>query len=65
MVDSLPKYSVYAERTADYYGGYDSVTNKLHEIAKLRKWWNKVTYYIVDATPQRNSAHANVLIIMN
>ena len=39
MLESLPKHSEYAQRTPEYYGGYDWITlrSKLHEIAKKEK----------------------------
>ena len=45
LLDSLPKHSVYAERTPEYHGDYNWITlrNRLHKIAKLKKM-KKLSY---------------------
>ena len=66
MLDILPKHSEYAQRTPEYYGGYDwiKLRNKLHNIAKKEK--NEETNLHIalymDQPPHRSSDYANCVI---
>ena len=66
MLDSLPKHSEYAQRTPEYYGGYDWITlrNKLHKMAKKEK--NEETKLLIalymDQPRRRSSDYANCVI---
>ena len=57
MLDSLSKHSEYAQRTPEYYGGYDWIKlwKKLHDIAKNEK--NEETKLLIalymDQPPRR------------
>ena len=66
MLDSLPKHSEYAQRTPEYYGGYDwiKLRNKLHAISKKEN--NDETKLLIalymDQPPRRSSGYANCII---
>ena len=66
MLDSLPKHSEYAQRTPEYYGGYDWVKlrDKMNNVAKTQKneEYKLIISLYMNSVPRRSSDYANCLI---